>query len=201
MQHCCKRVAEGVILQNIFESKMKYIIPTLCMAVATTSCIEPEDPHGHNEEELITTMNVELVASGDTLTLSFVDLDGDGGNDPVVSVQDLSASTTYSGTIALLNESVDPVIDIGEEVSEEAEDHQFFYHSTGASTFSYQDADMDGNPVGIAFDLTTDTAGSEDLTFTLRHEPAKDAQDVAGGDITNAGGETDIEVTFSVDIQ
>ena len=37
--------------------------------------------------------------------------------------------------------------------------------------------------------------------MTLRHEPAKDASGVAAGDITNAGGETDIEVTFDVTVE
>jgi len=39
------------------------------------------------------------------------------------------------------------------------------------------------------------------VTITLRHEPAKDATGVSDGDITNAGGETDISVNFPVEIQ
>jgi hypothetical protein len=35
----------------------------------------------------------------------------------------------------------------------------------------------------------------------LRHEPNKDALNVASGEITNAGGETDIEVSFPVTIK
>ena len=43
--------------------------------------------------------------------------------------------------------------------------------------------------------------GSGTITVTLRHEPNKDAAGVSSGDIANAGGETDIEVTFNVEIQ
>ena len=35
----------------------------------------------------------------------------------------------------------------------------------------------------------------------LRHEPDKSAAGVSSGDITNAGGETDIEVSFNVIIE
>jgi hypothetical protein len=39
------------------------------------------------------------------------------------------------------------------------------------------------------------------VVVTLRHEPDKGAAGVSGGDITNAGGDTDIEVTFPVVIE
>ncbi|HBK71516.1 MAG TPA: type 1 periplasmic binding fold superfamily protein, partial [Flavobacteriaceae bacterium] len=35
----------------------------------------------------------------------------------------------------------------------------------------------------------------------LRHEPNKSASGVSDGDITNAGGETDIEVIFNITVQ
>ena len=38
--------------------------------------------------------------------------------------------------------------------------------------------------------------GHGQFTVTLRHEPDKSAQGVSAGDITNAGGETDIEVSL-----
>ena len=81
------------------------------------------------------------------------------------------------------------------------EEHQFFFATTGASMFNYADQDNDGNPVGLSFELTTGDAGSESYTITLRHEPDKSATGVSGGDITNAGGETDIEVVFDVIIE
>jgi len=53
----------------------------------------------------------------------------------------------------------------------------------------------------LANTLTTDAAGSGTITVILRHEPDKGASGVNDGDITNAGGETDIEVTFDVTVQ
>ena len=39
------------------------------------------------------------------VVLSFTDLDGDGGNAPVINGGTLQANTTYTGTIDLLNEA------------------------------------------------------------------------------------------------
>ena len=53
-----------------------------------------------------------------------------------------------------------------------------------------------GNPVGLSFILSTSDASSGALTFTLRHEPNK-----PNSGLDNAGGETDIEITFNVTVQ
>ncbi len=57
--------------------------------------------------------------------------------------------------------------------------------------------DGNGNPVGLTFNLTTGDATTGSVTIILRHEPMKDASGVSDGDITNAGGETDISVTIT----
>jgi hypothetical protein len=87
------------------------------------------------------------------------------------------------------------------EVFDEAEEHQFFFSASGNSSFAYVDQDNNGFPVGLAFELVTGEAGSEILSVTLRHQPDKGASGVSDGDITNAGGETDIEVLFDVIIE
>ena len=61
--------------------------------------------------------------------------------------------------------------------------------------------DENGNPVGLSFTLTTGEASSGALTFTLIHEPDKSGDGVSEGDITNAGGSKDIEVTFELEVQ
>jgi hypothetical protein len=174
----------------------------LPLAVCITSC-DPDEVEDE-EEELITTLIYTLTpdGGGDVATLTFRDLDGDGGAAGTTVVSDLAANTTYSGVIEVLNESETPTEDITEEVSDEDDEHQFFFSSTDdLITVAYSDADGDGNPLGVLTSVTTGAAGSTDFTVTLRHEPAKDAEGVSDGDISNAGGETDIEVTFSVDIQ
>ena len=186
--------------------KSIFLILLLILAIVFTGCSDDDPPAPVNEEEVITTMTIRLTPSGGgtEITLKTQDLDGEGGNEPVVTVSgNLTAGTTYDGIIELLNETETPAEDITEEVQEEADEHQFFYTiGTGLDvTTTYEDEDGDGNPIGVEFTLTANTASSGDLTFTLRHEPNKSASGVAGGDITNAGGETDITETFSISVE
>ncbi|KAB1159280.1 type 1 periplasmic binding fold superfamily protein [Tenacibaculum aiptasiae] len=157
-----------------------------------------------NEEEVITTMKVVLTdSSNNTVTLESKDLDGDGPNPPVITGGTLKASTTYNAVITLLNETENPAGNVTDEVAKEADEHQFFYSATGvAGTFAYAGTnDSNGNPVGIQFTVTTGAAGTGTYTVTLRHEPNKSAAGVKDGDITNAGGSTDIEVSFPITVQ
>jgi hypothetical protein len=189
--------------------KSIFLFPLLILALIFTGCSDDDDaiPEPVNEEELITTMTVTLspVGGGTDIILKTVDMDGDGGEDPVVTISggNLTAGTTYDGSIELLNETEDPAEDITEEVQEEAEEHQFFYTiGTGLNvTTNYEDEDGDGNPIGVEFTLEANAASSGDLTFTLRHEPNKSATGVSNGNITNAGGETDITETFSITVE
>ncbi|WP_353778290.1 type 1 periplasmic binding fold superfamily protein [Winogradskyella sp. 3972H.M.0a.05] len=174
----------------------------LFLIIGLHSCSNDDDnPPPVNEEEVITTMTITLTpqGGGTAITMRTQDLDGDGPNAPVVTVSGaLATNTVYNGSIELLNELENPAEDITEEVEEEDDEHQFFFSLTGTNaTTMYADMDGDGNPVGLAFTLTTTDAGANSITVTLRHEPAKDAAGVSDGDITNAGGETDIEETFN----
>ena len=183
---------------------MKYLLYILPLFVLTLISCDPDDPDPVNEEEVITTLTYSLqpTAGGSAVVFSFRDTDGDGGMDPVISAGTLAANTEYNGSITLLNETEDPAEDITEEVQEEDDEHQMFYVVSGAdATVTYLDQDGDGNPIGLLTRLVTGGAGQGSLTVILRHEPEKDAEGVASGDPTNAGGETDIEVTFNLDIQ
>jgi len=159
-----------------------------------------DDPDDVNEEELITTISYELndINSSESIQLLFKDDDGDGGEDPIITAGLLKSNTTYSGELSLSNASEG----ITSEISEEAEDHQFFFQSTLADLMvSYSDMDSNGRPIGLRTQLTTGEAGIGQLTITLRHEPNKSASGVEEGDISQAGGSTDIEVTFDVIVE
>lgn len=189
-----------IFAETLRTMKAIKLIPLSILSIALFSC-EPNDPVDPNEEELITTFNVDLEANGFTYTLNYTDLDGDGGNAPILTIDSLSANTTYSGSITLFNESETPTEEITPEVFDEANDHQFFFSSSGSSTFVYSDQDDNGNPLGLSFEVTTGNTANETFTFVLRHKPDKSAAGVSSGDITNAGGETDIEVSFDVIIE
>ena len=157
-----------------------------------------------NPEELITTLTYTLIPAGggQPVVFSFRDPDGDGGAAPVIITEPLAPNVAYNGELELLNESTNPVTDITAEIEEEGEEHQFFYGINGvhASVF-YDDQDALGNPIGIKTTLATFGTGSGTIVITLRHQPDKAAPGVNNGSIQNAGGETDIEVTFPVTIQ
>ena len=175
-------------------------------ALLTTACDEDDPIVEENEEELITTVNM-VVTGGDpqeTRAFTFRDLDGDGGDDGVVTVTGdaLEATTTYTYALTFLNESETPPEDITAEIREEDEEHQVFFSSNGVDLiFAPTDEDEDDNPIGLVGTLTTGEAGTGKMTVTLRHEPNKDAEGVSEGDITNASGDTDIMVEFDVEVE
>ena len=183
---------------------MKFLKLFLILAVTGlffTACSDDDDtPDPVNEEEVITTMTITLDGGGTTITLRTRDLDGDGPDAPVVTVSgNLAASTTYEGSIELLNETESPAEDITEEVEEEDDEHQFFYIVGGGldATTEYGNFDGDGNPLGTEFTLTTGAASTGTLAITLRHEPKKPND----GTLGDAGGETDITETFNLTIE
>ena len=172
------------------------------LALINSSCSSDDDiPEIVNEEELITTATITLTPKdgGNTVTLKSIDLDGDGPNEPVVSISDnLEANEVYYATIVLLNETTDPAEDITIEVLDEAEDHQFFYSVSNDLniTTTYNDEDENGNPIGVNFTLNTAAASTGNFTLTLRHQPTK-----PNTNLTDAGGETDISTSYSITIE
>lgn len=183
---------------------MKHIKLLALLFISTfiiTSCTSDDDPEPINEEEVITTMIIELTSEdGTKVTLKSKDFDGEGPEEPIITGGILKANQKYNAVITLLNELENPAENITEEVAEEADEHQFFYGSTGDSVFSYSgENDSNGNPLGIKFTITTGDVGTEDYVILLRHEPNKNAEGVKSGKIENAGGETDIEVTFPIE--
>jgi len=171
--------------------------------VTLASCSDDEEivlPPIINEEELITTVTTTLVGGGQTITLTSKDLDGEGPNDPVVTVSGpLLANTTYTGSVSFLNETENPVEDITSEVVTEGVDHQVFYQfPPDLGTFAYTDTDTNGKPIGVTFTFTTQNATSGNLIVTLRHLPKKSAAGVASGNIANAAGSTDAQVFYPV---
>ena len=181
---------------------IKFLSMAILAGSFLASCSSDDNsPEEINEEETITTMTVTLTpdGGGTAIELQTRDLDGDGPNPPVITVSgNLAASTTYNGSIELLNETETPAEDITEEVAEEDDEHQFIFETSGSiASVSYSDEDGDGNPVGLAFALTTDTAGSATFTVILRHEPKKPNN----GTKEDAGGETDITQTFNLTVE
>ena len=109
----------------------------------------------------------------------------------------LPAGTVLQAEIILLNRSVSPIDTISHEVLAEGDEHQFFFIPEGIdASFSYLDQDEDGLPIGLLSQWTTGAAGSGEVKVFLRHGLNKSAAGVSNGDMTNAGGSTDLEIHF-----
>ena len=187
-------------------SKYLLLLP-IAGSLALTACGDDDGPDddGAGEEELITGVTMALTGTDGEAPVVFTldDPDGEGGNDAVTMGGTLEANSTYTFTTSFVGDPAEPG-ELMEEIREEDEEHQVFYVARGVDidvAYSSADADADGNPLGLSGELTTGDAGSGTLVVTLRHEPNKDASGVADGDITNAGGETDVEARFPVALQ
>ncbi|NCT18100.1 MAG: type 1 periplasmic binding fold superfamily protein [Flavobacteriaceae bacterium CG_4_8_14_3_um_filter_34_10] len=186
---------------------LKIIVLFFTATLFLTSCSRNDnggDPI--NEEELITTLRVTLVTNqGPNVVIEYRDLDGDGPNAPIItSSSDLLANASYNASMVVLNETESPVDDITLEIKDEDIAHQFFYQVGGGlniTNITYLDLDENGNPLGLEFSLQTGAPSIGNFTITLRHDLDKFAEGVSEGNITNAGGDTDISVTFPLVIQ
>lgn len=197
-----------IFKSNTMNKQLKFYALALLASLALSSC-EKDDPIPVNEEELITTVTAIYtpVGGGTAITLQYKDLDGDGAGAPVITVSSpFAQNKTYNGTVTIKNEAASPAEDITPEIITEGVDHQLFYQKTGTlNAFAYGAAvsnfDTNGKPVGLQSVFTTTGVATGNLKITLRHEPNKSAANVESGDITNAGGATDAEVTFTISVQ
>jgi hypothetical protein len=198
---------------NLNTKKMKNLKITalaLVAVLAFSSCSKDDNVTPPvNENELITTITAIYTpqGGGTTVTLQYKDLDGDGPNAPVVTVSGpFAQSKTYDGAVTFKNEAANPVINLTPEIITEGVDHQLFYQKTGTlNAFTYGTAasnfDVNGKVIGLQSVFTTTGVATGTLKITLIHQPNKSGVNVAAGDITNAAGSTDAEVTFNIEVQ
>jgi len=194
----------------------------IVLLMALLAGCSKDDPQKEDTPELITkvTLTFTPVGGGSAVVVSATDPDGEGVQDIAVDGPvNLNQSTTYVLTIELINGLVaagQPGYDITEEVEEEGEEHQFFFAWTN-NTFS--DPAGDGNidnaadalnytgganakdAAGLNLGLTTtwtttDVIASGTFRVVLKHQP---------GTKTNLSGvtvgETDLDITFTINVQ
>ena len=137
--------------------------------------------------------------------------DGPGPQDLVVEDIQLAQNKTYEMAISLDNTIEGE--SITEEIEEEAEEHQFFFGWTGdvftdpmgdgnidnsLDPLNYNDADENGNPVGLSTEWTTSSSSLTGGTFTVRlqHQPDIKTSTTGAND-----GDTDFDLEFVLNIQ
>ena len=202
-----------LLLLNFKIKKMKiFKYALLAIPFLYFSCSDDDDntpPPPVNEEEVITTMTITLVASDQSgvVVLQTRDLDGEDGEDPVVTVSgSISNMTSYIGSIQWLNEMEDEPEDITVEILEEADEHQVFFGIGDGLPIQvvYADEDGDGNPVGVNFILAPTEAGvtgSGPLTVTLVHVPVKPNEGDLDSGYEAGGSSIDIQTTFDLVVE
>lgn len=174
------------------------VLAVVLLSIVFLESCDKKDPTPVHEPEVITTVEVTLVADGSVtpVTLKFFDEDGEQGSiAPVLTVSSpLKAGTTYSAVIELWNETVDPPGNVSAEVAGEADDHLFCFDVSGDITINYKDQDGKGRPIGMLTTWDVGAAGSAQVILSLRHQP-----DIKTGECPG-GGETDVQITFDLDI-
>jgi len=158
------------------------------------------NPPNQNEEELITSLLVELTpAGGAPSVFAFRDPDGPGGSDPVQwDTLKLQPGVATVARLSFLDESDDTLDDITLEILDEADEHQVFFTAQGIGVnVLVNDADINGNPLGLESTWTAPNAGTGTLTISLKHQPGTKAP--SPGDISL--GETDVEVAFPIRVE
>jgi hypothetical protein len=194
--------------------KNQILLLLFALLVSFSSC-ESEDPIEELEQELITDVtliftevNDEGTAIGTPFEVKASDPQGiELGTNPVVETINVEAGKRYLLEITLFNSIENE--DITEEIEEEDDEHQFYFLGSafvGSSlmTYTYDDADDDGNPIGLrCFVQVAENSSVNNANFNLvlRHDLDKSFPGANSPNFQNyvqAGGETDLDVTFPV---
>ncbi len=181
------------------------------VAFGFASC-ESEDPTKENDGEVITDVTLkfqELDASNALVgsVLSFKASDPQGievGKTPTIQSISLVKGKKYQMTIEVTNAIKGE--DITQEILTEAAAHQFFFLGQvfDSSFFSIQYADAGGIALGLKTTVTVSSStgtNNSNMRVVLRHDLNKSFPGASNPNFANfaqAGGETDLDLTFPV---
>ena len=163
-----------------------------------TSCSNDDDPEDIHGEEEINRVVLQITSDAGTETYTWNET---GTSNTAIQ---LAANSTYQVAVAFYDASdASDVENITEEVIEEADEHQVFYGKVGiASNLTIASRtgdtlDSDNNPVLINTQWTTAEASTGTVRVYLIHEPTSKT----GESRDDFGGEIDVEVDFSIEIE
>lgn len=200
---------------NYFKKYSIYAL--LLVGMVFSGCKKDEaTPEPENELEVIT--DVKLVFTNtadanDVVTARAQDPDGAGVQElAILDEINLGIGKTYTLTYEIFNNLETPDEDIGEEIKDEDDEHQFFFSFTenaftnpagngnidnASDPINYNDNDG-ANPVGLSTTWTTSatavTAG--EFTVRLQHQPGVKTATSGATD-----GDTDFNLKFVLNIK
>lgn len=189
-------------------------------ALLFLSGCDKDDPEPENIPEVITkaVFTFTPAGGGSLVIITATDPDGEGpAGYTITGAANFAKGSSYVLTMSLLNELADPSseeYDITKEIKEEDDEHIFFFSFTNNAfssptgngnidnrndpvNYGADDKDEKGLPVGLT---TNWTAGSSNLsagTFRvlLKHQP-----DIKSSTSKSDDGETDLDVSFPLNI-
>jgi hypothetical protein len=207
-------------MKTINPFKNLQLLAILFSVITIIGCSNDDDiaPEEENEVEIFTDVTLiftNTADNSDVVRASAQDPDGTGIQElQILDAITLAADTEYTLTYEILN-ALDPsdVENIGDEILEEDNEHQFFFSFTenvfsdpigngnidaAADPINYNDADENGNPVGLSSAWTTAGTASSEGSFTVRLQHQPDVKTATSG---SNDGDTDFELTFALTIQ
>ncbi|GAB3666496.1 hypothetical protein GCM10028791_42320 [Echinicola sediminis] len=188
----------------------------LSVTLSFLSCSK-DDPVPELDQEVITEVTLsftEVDDNGNTLgaSLEFEARAEEGialgGNLDIDVITGLESGKRYLMEVSAYNGIAEE--DITEEIEEEADEHQFYYlgsafvGNSSFMTYTYDDEDENGNPIGLKGLVTVDESLSSNtgqIRVILRHDLDKDyegADQPHWENFVQAGGESDLDITFNV---
>jgi hypothetical protein len=196
------------------------LLAILFSVITIIGCSNNDDdaPEEENEVEVFTDVTLIFTNTADisdVVRASAQDPDGTGIQElQILNAITLAADTEYTLTYEILN-ALDPadVENIGDEILEEDNEHQFFYSftegaftnptgngniDTAADPINYNDQDENGNPVGLSTTWITASTTSSVKSFTVRLQHQPDVKTATSG---SNDGDTDFALTFALTIQ
>jgi len=199
-------------MKNIF--KLNYLLYAVLTLFIFTACEEDEAaPEEENEVEVFTDVKLVFTPAGGGAAVEAAAQDPDGAGVQelqVLGAIDLVANTEYTLTMVIENCLESPCELMNEEIEEEDEEHQFFFSftndaftspagngniDTASDPLNYNDADGNGNSIGLNTSWTTGSASSGTFTVQLQHQP-----DVKTATSGATDGDTDFALTFNLNI-
>jgi hypothetical protein len=179
-------------------------ISGFALLILLNGCRKGTDPLPADENELITTVTLRFTQAGTTnvQTATYQDKDGDGGAVPTkFDSITLTANTSYSLTVDLLDESKTPTVSVTNEVKEKQDEHLLVYAADPASllTYTYGDKDSRNLPLGLTGTVKAGAAGAGKLNVRLRHQPPINGTIVKDG--TPTPGSDDVNLNFGLMIK
>ncbi len=143
------------------------ILTILAIVISSCSKEDPKKPIITNPQEVLTTILIKGYNQNDSLNTNYQfnykweDLDGDGGNLPVIDTINLDSGIIYTCEIIILDKTKTPFDTVSNAIEEEKNAHQFFFTPSANLTTKIKaeildfDTNIPSLPVGLSFNLNT----------------------------------------------